>query len=87
MQDSLAAVKAIPDSTGFYIVINTFTDLAAANKSLKKLTSYGNKVILTTTDSVTFTVRMPFMLPLTDTLRVKDSLSKIFGARTFVQLP
>ena len=77
----------VNDSNIFYIVIKEFTDLATAEKSFKKLISYGNKLVLTTKDSVTYKMRMPFMKPLTDTLRVKDSLSKFFQAKAYVELP
>lgn len=79
--------KNINDSNSFYVVIKEFSDLAAAEKSFKKLTSYGNKFVLTTNDSVTYKLRMPFMKPITDTLRVKDSLSKFFQAKAYVELP
>ena len=75
------------DSNSFYIVIKEFSDLATAQKSFKKLTSYGNKLVLTTKDSSTYKMRMPFIKPLTDTLRVKDSLAKFFQAKTYVELP
>ena len=77
----------VNDSNIFYIVIKEFTDLATAEKSFKKFISYGNKLVLTTKDSVTYKMRMPFMKPLTDTLRVKDSLSKFFQAKAYVELP
>ena len=75
------------DSNSFYIVIKEFSDLATAQKSFKKLTSYGNKLVLTTKDSSTYKMKMPFIKPLTDTLRVKDSLAKFFQAKTYVELP
>ena len=87
--DSIAVLKAkpaIPDSNSFYIILKTFTDSAAAGKSYRRLLGYGNKVLLTGKDSA-YRVRMPFMRPLSDTLVVKDSLSKFFKANTRVELP
>lgn len=81
------ATVPVTDSNTFYIVIKEFTNFSLADKSFKKLTSYGNNVVLTTKDSVTYKVRMPFMKPITDTLRVKDSLAKFFQANTYVELP
>ncbi len=78
---------AVKDSSTFYIVIKEFTNIALANKSFKKLTSYGNKVVLTTKDSVTYKLRMPFIKPLTDTLTVRDSIAKFFKAKAYVELP
>ncbi len=78
---------AVLDSNSFYIVIKEYQDLAMAQKRLSKLMSYGNKLVLTTKDSITYKMKMPFKLPLLDTLRVKDSLSKFFQAKTYVELP
>ena len=79
--------NTIKDSNTFYVVIKEFNDLATADKSLKKFVSFGNKVTLFTKDSVTYKLRMSFIKPLKDTLRVKDSLSKFFQAKTHVELP
>lgn len=81
------ATAPATDSNTFYIVIKEFTNFALAAKSFKKLTSYGNNVVLTTKDSVTYKVRMPFIKPITDTLRVKDSIAKFFQAKAYVELP
>ncbi len=81
------ATAPLTDSNTFYIVIKEFTNFALADKSLKKLTSYGNNVVLSTKDSLNYKLRMPFMKPITDTLRVKDSVSKFFQAKTYVELP
>jgi hypothetical protein len=81
------APKPSNDSSTFFIVIKEYQDLALATKRLDKLVSYGNKLVLTTTDSVTYKMKMPFRLPLTDTLRVKDSLSVFFQAKARVELP
>jgi hypothetical protein len=75
------------DTNSFYIVIKEFTDLALAQKRYTVLTNYGNKLVLTTRDSITYKLRMPFKKPLTDTLRVKDSIGIFFQAKTYVELP
>ncbi len=75
------------DTNSFYIVIKEFTDLALAQKRYTVLTNYGNKLVLTTKDSITYKLRMPFKKPLSDTLRVKDSLGVFFQAKTYVELP
>jgi hypothetical protein len=89
IKDSLAAIRPIntSDTNSFYIVIKEFTDLALAQKRYTVLTNYGNKLVLTTKDSVTYKLRMPFKKPLTDTLRVKDSVGIFFQAKTYVELP
>ncbi len=89
LKDSLAAIRPIntSDSNSFYIVIKEFTDLALAQKRYTVLTNYGNKLVLTTKDSITYKLRMPFRKPLSDTLRVKDSIGVFFQAKTYVELP
>ncbi len=86
-KDTLAVVKNSTDTNTFYVVIKQYNNKAQAEKSMAKLTSYGNKLILVATDSAHFKLRMPFKLPITDTLRVKDSLAKYFAAKTVVELP
>ena len=83
----VAAPQNVNDSNSFYIVIKEFSDFAAADKSLKKLTSYGNKLTLTTKDSLTYKLRMAFMNPISDSLKIKDSLSKFFQSKAYVELP
>jgi hypothetical protein len=89
LKDSLAILRSVNtnDSNNFYIVIKEFTDLALAQKRYTVLTSYGNKLVLTTKDSLTYKLRMPFKKPLSDTLRVKDSIGIFFQAKTYVELP
>jgi hypothetical protein len=79
--------KAIVDTNSFYVVIKEYPELAVAQKRLNTLRGYGNNLILSTKDSITYKMKMPFKLPLSDTLRIKDSLSKFFKAKTLVELP
>ncbi len=79
--------QAIVDTNSFYVVIKEYQELAVAQKRLNTLRGYGNNLILSTKDSITYKMRMPFKLPLSDTLRIKDSLSKFFKAKTLVELP
>jgi hypothetical protein len=89
IKDSIAALRPVNtnDTNSFYIVIKEFKDLALAQKRYTVLTNYGNKLVLTTKDSVTYKLRMPFKKPLADTLRVKDSIGIFFQAKTYVELP
>ena len=77
----------VKDSNTFYIVIKEFSNFVTADKSFKKLTSFGNNLALSTKDSVSFKLRMPFTKPLADTLKIKDSLSRFFKTKTYVELP
>ena len=78
---------ALKDSNTFFVVIKEYTDFATAEKSLNRYLSFGNRVILSTKDSINFKLRMPFINPLSDTLRIKDSLSRYFQAKAYVELP
>jgi hypothetical protein len=77
----------VADSNSFYIVIKEYQDLAIAQKRMKTLTGYGNNLALTTNDSISYKMRMPFKNPMQDTARVRDSLSKFFKAKTYIELP
>ena len=82
-----AAQVAVKDSNTFYIVLNEYSDFATADKILKRFVGLGNNVMLATKDSVSFKLRMPFIKPISDTLKVKESLSKIFQVKAYVELP
>ena len=85
--NNLSVNKPVNDSNTFYVVIKEFTDFVTADKSFKNLSRNANNLELTTKDSVRFKLRIPFIKPLIDTLRIKDSLSKLFQTKTVVELP
>ncbi len=77
--DSIANAQKNPaDSFTFKVVIKETTNKEIALARLAKLKSFGRKVIMYTNDSITFKVAEPFMLPLTDTTRVLDSLNNYY---------
>jgi flagellar basal body-associated protein FliL len=88
-KDSLVkpVITNTADTNSFYIVIKEFTDYATAKKRVDKLASFGNNVMVSTKDSAIYKMRMPFKLPITDTARVRDSLNRFFGAKTYIELP
>jgi hypothetical protein len=73
------------DSFSFKIIIKNYPDSEALNKAYTRLSSYGHKLIKYQTDS-THKLAMPFMNPLSDTLRIKDSVKVLFGGKPYVQL-
>lgn len=79
--------NAIPDTNSFYIVIKEFNNKPEAEKRMQKLNEYGNHFVVTSKDSITYKLKLPFKLALTDTLRVKDSINVYFGAKGYVELP
>lgn len=77
--DSISnAQKNPPDSFTFKVVLKTTTDKEVALARLAKLKSYGRDVIMYTDDSITYKVAQPFMLPLSDTTKILDSLNKYY---------
>ena len=80
-------LPTIKDTNSFYIVVKEFTVLAEAEKRTKKLNEYGSHFVISTKDSITYKMKLPFTKPLTDTLRVKDSINVYFGAKGYVELP
>ena len=85
--DILPIVNTVKDSNTFYIVLNEYSNLASAQKRMKVLSGYGHNVMLKTTDSITYKLKMPFTLPASDTLRIKDSLAKLLNPKAYVELP
>jgi hypothetical protein len=49
-----------------------------ALKTFNQLSSTGNKVVASTSDSFTYTLYQLFTLPLSDTVKIKDSLSRLY---------
>jgi len=77
--DSIRNAQKNPaDSFTFKVVLKTTTNKEVALARLAKLKSYGRKVIMYTDDSITYKVAQPFMLPLSDTTKILDSLNSYY---------
>ena len=98
--DTMQAAKALQqvDSTisqpttaaptpanSFNIVLRQYNNEAAADKALKKFTTYGHKMSIVKVDSTSYLLAMPFNNPLSDTSRIKDSLGRFFGGKPAVR--
>ncbi|MEO7446238.1 MAG: hypothetical protein ABIT96_06490 [Ferruginibacter sp.] len=81
--DTLPAVA--PKPYAYAVVFRQYQGLPAAQKAYVRFIKFGHKLVLTTTDSVTFNLAMPFDRPLEDTVRLKDSLAKFFQGKTFIE--
>ena len=83
-----SSVKKIetPKNNGytFRVVIKEFNTRDAAEKFYTKYTSWGYKFSLYTNDSVKYKIAVAFTRPLSDTLRVKDSVRLFYNTRTYV---
>ncbi|MEP6951576.1 MAG: hypothetical protein ABI863_19955 [Ginsengibacter sp.] len=86
--DSLNSIQKNPaDSFTFKIVVRETKNKEVALLRLESLKKFGINVIMYTTDSVTYKIAEPFMLPLSDTTRVLDSLNKNFySGRAHVEI-
>jgi hypothetical protein len=82
------AVTTAPatDGTTFKVIFKTLNNRPDALSRMNKLISWGHKVVLLSPDSNTYHLATPFSLPLSDTLRVSDSIRKLYGAKVSVVL-
>jgi hypothetical protein len=80
LTDSSKSVsKNATDSFTFKVVVNEYKNLNAALTRLANLKNYRRKVIMYTTDSITYKIAEPFMRPLSDTSKVLDSLNRYYS--------
>ena len=76
---------AIKDSTNFKIVIREYENETAATKAQGRFATFGYKQLtVIKVDSTKYQLAMPFTAPLSDTIRVRDSLKKIFLGKPYI---
>ncbi len=83
IQDTLSV---LPTSTieNFKLVL----EIAGKNRAYKRfadLKEWGHKVVMSTSDSVQFKLAIPVFAPLSDSSRHRDSLSRFFGKKVWVE--
>lgn len=77
--DSVRNIQKNPvDSFTFKVVVKETTSKDVALAMFQHLKTNGRKVIMYTRDSITYKVFQPFMLPLSDTTRILDSLNHYY---------
>jgi uncharacterized protein (UPF0333 family) len=92
-KDTLTTVATAPvntlDSNTFYVIEKEYPNLELASKRISQLRSYGDKAIMVTKDSITFKIKIGFKKPLSDTLRIKDSVASQYGTKgkSYVEMP
>ncbi len=84
--DTLKPVITSGDSVTFSIIMK-YRSKAVAEKAQTYLRSFGHTLVLAPLDSVRYKLSMPIKALLSDTSKVKDSVSLMFGAKTFIELP
>ena len=91
---TLAALKdtlAVPTNPIVKTDAGTFNlvlEIAGRNKAVKRyadLKEWGHKVEMTTADSIKFKISFPVIAPLSDTIRHRDSLSRFFGRKVWIE--
>ena len=81
-----APPAAKTDSSSFGIVLKDYDSKQAVQKAYNRLTNWGHKLTIVKVDSTKYKLVMPFTMPLSDTLKVRDSIKRFFGGKPYVQL-
>ena len=74
------------DISSFMIVLKEYSSSEAVQKAYKRLTNWGHKMQIVKADSTHYKLVMPFIKPLSDTARARDSVQRFFGGKPYVQL-
>ena len=78
------ANTAAASNVAFSIVLNKFTSRILAYGQQQMLLASGHKLEIIAQDSTTFLLVMPISAAIGDTLRIKDSVSKLFNVKASV---
>lgn len=70
----------------FRVIFQTSKNKDAVLNRMNKLNSWGHHAVVYTTDSVNYKLAELFKRPLSDTGRIKDSLSKLYRTTVFVEV-
>lgn len=86
---SSTAPKTEPSSVStqkksFYVVIEQSKRTRALSR-YEDLIKWGHNVQMLTQDSINFTLRIPIYAPLSDTAQHRDSLSRFFGRKVWIE--
>ncbi len=84
--DSTPPRKIPGDTSSFKVVVKQYSSEAAAQKAFDRFTSYGHKLYLHKEDSTRWTLSIPFYNVVSDTVRAKDSLQRLFGNPVYVDM-
>jgi hypothetical protein len=73
-------------NTEYKFLIKTYSTLGAAVKRYQQLLSYGNKVGLQTSDSISYQLYISMPASALDTTQAKDSLRVIFNPKGTIRI-
>jgi len=82
LEDSIS--KNMHPAYTFKVIIKEYNNLQEADKYNKRYSSFGHNILQDQIDSTHFTLAIPFNTALNDTLKAKDSLSRLFGVKAKV---
>ncbi|HLO82441.1 MAG TPA: hypothetical protein VK166_15865 [Chitinophagaceae bacterium] len=77
-------VPATAAADSFYVVI----EVAKKDRAIKRyadLREWGHQVVMKTNDSVDFKISFPIKAPLADTAKYRDSLSRFFARKVWIE--
>ncbi len=84
--DTSTFISDTEDGFNFRVVFQTTRNKNAVINRMNKLNSWGHNAVVYTTDSINYKLAELFELPLTDTGRVKDSLSKLYRTPVVIEV-
>jgi len=86
-KDSVSSIAAptVQTDPGSFKLILEVANQKRALKRYAELKEYGHKVQLETPDSVNFKIYIPVTAPLSDSIRHRDSLSRFFGRKVWIE--
>lgn len=84
VDSGLAVVNTSNDSSTFKVVVKEYPNQDAAEKALARFAGFGHKLEMIVQDSTSYRLAMRMYQPMSDSLAVKDSLSRLFGTNTYI---
>jgi hypothetical protein len=86
--DTLNKSISLPPAEISDVQFNVVVEVAKKNRAFKRyadLKEWGHKVIMYTADSIEYKIAFPVKAPLSDTIRYRDSLSRFFGRKVWIE--
>jgi hypothetical protein len=84
IQNSIPLPKATVSDVEFKVVVE-IANKTRAYKRFADLKEWGHKVVIYTNDSVKYKIAFPIKAPLSDSIRYRDSLSRFFGKKVWIE--
>jgi hypothetical protein len=82
---TVSAITTVKPDPGMFNLVLEIAHLNRAMKRYADLKEWGHKVEMSTSDSVNYKIFIPVSAPLSDTIRHRDSLSRFFGRKVWIE--